>query len=162
MKTSQSFGVHFEKKDTPVTTPLLSKAIEILKKYKHNLRAAVTDTVFFAISNQKVNAYLKDVAIGKDDQRRPGRAKKEAGVRLFMPTVLSNQDIVSPVTSGQLCAESIYILLKFSVYIFTCDDSCKIEYQSRRNVAFLVPLQKPFDLDTRDQFIKLTDIILEI
>ena len=51
-----------QKTDTPVTTPLLPKAIKILKKYKHNLRAAVTGTVFPMISNQKVNAYLKEIA----------------------------------------------------------------------------------------------------
>ena len=45
-----------------MTTPLLPKAIEILKKYRHNLRAAVTGTVFPVISNQKVNAYLKEIA----------------------------------------------------------------------------------------------------
>jgi len=45
-----------------VTTPLLPKAIKILKKYKHNPRAAVTGTVFPMISNQKVNAYLKEIA----------------------------------------------------------------------------------------------------
>lgn len=51
-----------KKSDTAVTTPLLPKAIVILKKYKHNPRAAVTGTVFPVISNQKVYAYLKEVA----------------------------------------------------------------------------------------------------
>lgn len=48
--------------DIPVKTPLLPKAVEILKKYKDNQRALVTNTVFPKVSNQKVNAYLKEIA----------------------------------------------------------------------------------------------------
>ncbi len=51
-----------QKTDIPVNTPLLPKAVEILKKYKSNPRAAITSTVFPVVSNQKVNAYLKEIA----------------------------------------------------------------------------------------------------
>ena len=51
-----------QKTDNPVNMPLLPKAIEILKKYKNNLRAAVSNTVFPVVTNQKVNAYLKEIA----------------------------------------------------------------------------------------------------
>jgi site-specific recombinase XerD len=51
-----------QKTDIPVNTPLLPKAVEILKKYKDNQRALLTNTVFPVVSNQKVNAYLKEIA----------------------------------------------------------------------------------------------------
>jgi site-specific recombinase XerD len=51
-----------QKTETPVNTPLLPKAVVILKKYKGNLRASVTSTIFPVISNQKVNSYLKEIA----------------------------------------------------------------------------------------------------
>ena len=51
-----------QKTNIPVNTPLLPKAVEILKKYKDNQRASVTNTVFPVVSNQKVNAYLKEIA----------------------------------------------------------------------------------------------------
>ncbi len=51
-----------QKTDTPVNAPLLPKAVQIVKKYKDNKRAAVTNTVFPVVSNQKVNAYLKEIA----------------------------------------------------------------------------------------------------
>ncbi|MGV3686908.1 MAG: phage integrase SAM-like domain-containing protein [Daejeonella sp.] len=51
-----------QKTDIPVNTPLLPKAVAILKKYKGNPRAAITNTVFPVVSNQKVNAYLKEIA----------------------------------------------------------------------------------------------------
>lgn len=51
-----------QKTDSPVNMPILPKAIEILKKYKNNVRASVSNTVFPVISNQKVNAYLKEIA----------------------------------------------------------------------------------------------------
>ena len=51
-----------QKTDIPVNTPLLPKAEEILKKYKGNLRASVSNTIFPVISNQKVNSYLKEIA----------------------------------------------------------------------------------------------------
>ena len=51
-----------QKTDSPINMPILPKAIEILKKYKNNVRASVSNTVFPVISNQKVNAYLKEIA----------------------------------------------------------------------------------------------------
>lgn len=51
-----------QKTETPVNIPLLPNAVAILKKYKGNLRASVTNTLFPVISNQKVNAYLKEIA----------------------------------------------------------------------------------------------------
>ena len=51
-----------QKTDIPVNTPLLPKAVEILKKYKGNLRASTSNTIFPVISNQKVNSYLKEIA----------------------------------------------------------------------------------------------------
>ena len=51
-----------QKTDIPVNTPLLPKAVDILEKYKGNLRASVSHTIFPVISNQKVNSYLKEIA----------------------------------------------------------------------------------------------------
>lgn len=51
-----------QKTNTRVSTPLLPKAIEIVKKYKGNERAAESQTLFPVISNQKVNSYLKEIA----------------------------------------------------------------------------------------------------
>ncbi|TWR24998.1 site-specific integrase [Mucilaginibacter achroorhodeus] len=46
----------------PVNTPLLPKALALIKKYKSNYRAQVSGKVFPLISNQKMNAYLKEIA----------------------------------------------------------------------------------------------------
>ncbi|MEB2785363.1 site-specific integrase [Algoriphagus sp. E1-3-M2] len=43
--------------------PLLPKAMEIIDSYQGNLRANCRGRVFPLISNQKVNAYLKKIAI---------------------------------------------------------------------------------------------------
>ncbi len=51
-----------QKTNTLINTPLLPQAIRILKKYQFNQRAQLTNTVFPVISNQKVNAYLKEIA----------------------------------------------------------------------------------------------------
>lgn len=51
-----------QKTETPINTPLLPKAVEIIKKYKGNIRAEVSNTIFPVISNQKVNSYLKEIA----------------------------------------------------------------------------------------------------
>ncbi len=50
------------KTDIPVQIPLLSKASEIISKYKDNPRAKTSGTVFPVISNQKLNSYLKEIA----------------------------------------------------------------------------------------------------
>ncbi|AMR30539.1 integrase [Mucilaginibacter sp. PAMC 26640] len=51
-----------QKTDTPVSTPLLPKAMEILLKYRTNQRALISGKLFPIISNQKVNSYLKEIA----------------------------------------------------------------------------------------------------
>jgi len=51
-----------QKTETPVNTPLLPKAVEIIKKYKGNIRTEVSNTIFPVISNQKVHSYLKEIA----------------------------------------------------------------------------------------------------
>lgn len=51
-----------EKTSVPVNIPLLSRALQILKKYDNNERALYNGTVFPVISNQKVNSYLKEIS----------------------------------------------------------------------------------------------------
>lgn len=51
-----------KKTSTSVRVPLLPKALGLIDKYKNHPRAAVTGTVFPHLSNQKVNAYLKEIA----------------------------------------------------------------------------------------------------
>ena len=51
-----------QKTDTPVTTPLLPKAVEILAQYRSNVRAINAGKAFPVLSNQKVNSYLKEIA----------------------------------------------------------------------------------------------------
>lgn len=51
-----------QKTEAPVNMPLLPKAMEIIRKYKGNIRSEASGTIFPVISNQKVNAYLKEIA----------------------------------------------------------------------------------------------------
>ena len=51
-----------KKTSTQVKVPLLSPAIEILEKYKNSYRTSITNTLLPVLSNQKVNAYLKEIA----------------------------------------------------------------------------------------------------
>lgn len=51
-----------KKNDQPVRVPLLPKAMEIIEKYKDNPIALSNDKLFPVVSNQKVNAYLKEIA----------------------------------------------------------------------------------------------------
>ena len=51
-----------KKTETSVNVPLLPQAKLILEKYKTDPRAAVRNRVFPNLSNQKMNAYLKDIA----------------------------------------------------------------------------------------------------
>jgi len=51
-----------QKTDTPVSTPILPKALAIIAKYKNHERSLANDRVFPVISNQKVNSYLKEIA----------------------------------------------------------------------------------------------------
>jgi site-specific recombinase XerD len=55
---------------TPVKTPILIKAREILDRYRNDLRAESKAVLFPVFSNQKTNSYLKEIAdlcgIGKN------------------------------------------------------------------------------------------------
>lgn len=51
------------KNDQTVRIPLLPKALELINKYKSDPRSVHNGTVFPSISNQKLNAYLKEIAI---------------------------------------------------------------------------------------------------
>ena len=51
-----------KKNDNPVKIPLLPKPLALIDQYKMNVEAIVNNTIFPAISNQKMNAYLKEVA----------------------------------------------------------------------------------------------------
>lgn len=60
-------GVHWirmsrKKTNEPVRVPLLPMPMKIMKKYRTNVRAIVHAKVFPKISNQKLNAYLKEIA----------------------------------------------------------------------------------------------------
>ncbi|MBE9586288.1 site-specific integrase [Mucilaginibacter sp. JRF] len=46
----------------PVNTPILPNALRIIERYKENIRAEATGTIFPVISNQKINSYLKEIA----------------------------------------------------------------------------------------------------
>lgn len=46
----------------PVNTPILPKATGIIDRYRNNIRAEVSGTIFPVISNQKLNSYLKEIA----------------------------------------------------------------------------------------------------
>ncbi|MBC7398674.1 MAG: integrase catalytic domain-containing protein [Mucilaginibacter sp.] len=46
----------------PVNTPLLPKAVAILKKYENDYRSISNGTLFPLLSNQKMNSYLKEIA----------------------------------------------------------------------------------------------------
>lgn len=50
------------KTDTAVNVPLLPQAMALMNKYREDLRAGVRNRVFPPLSNQKVNAYLKEIA----------------------------------------------------------------------------------------------------
>jgi len=50
-----------QKSNEPTNIPLLPVAGEIISKYRHSGRSAITGTIFPRISNQKVNSYLKEI-----------------------------------------------------------------------------------------------------
>lgn len=52
-----------QKSRTSVTTPLLPEALEIMERYEDDPRAVVRGSVFPSLSNQKLNSYLKEIAI---------------------------------------------------------------------------------------------------
>ncbi len=51
-----------QKTSIPVKIPLLSRALEIIAKYKEHPNAINKNTLFPTISNQKLNSYLKEIA----------------------------------------------------------------------------------------------------
>jgi site-specific recombinase XerD len=51
-----------QKTDTDVRIPLLPQAEELIKKYHNHAKAVNYGTLFPVISNQKMNAYLKEIA----------------------------------------------------------------------------------------------------
>jgi len=51
-----------QKTEVAVKVPLLTKALEIINKYKNHPRASVNYTLFPNISNQKLNSHLKEIA----------------------------------------------------------------------------------------------------
>lgn len=51
-----------KKTDIPVKIPLLPKPLSLINKYKNNPRVQDTGKLFPVFSNQKLNAYLKEIA----------------------------------------------------------------------------------------------------
>lgn len=51
-----------QKTGTPIKIPILEPAQFLIEKYQNNIRAEVTGTLFPMLSNQKINAYLKEIA----------------------------------------------------------------------------------------------------
>jgi integrase/recombinase XerD len=51
-----------QKTGSAVKVPILDKARELIDKYKNNIRAEVSGTLFSVLSNQKLNSYLKEIA----------------------------------------------------------------------------------------------------
>ena len=51
-----------EKTNNPLRIPILPKALELIKKYDGNLKSKANGTIFPKLSNQKLNAYLKEIA----------------------------------------------------------------------------------------------------
>lgn len=51
-----------QKNGNPIKIPLLKKALELIKHYINDKRSAINNTLFPRISNQKMNAYLKEIA----------------------------------------------------------------------------------------------------
>ncbi|TFF35501.1 site-specific integrase [Mucilaginibacter psychrotolerans] len=53
---------HRQKTDTASRIPLLEESVKILEKYQGHACSVVTGTVFPILTNQKMNAYLKEIA----------------------------------------------------------------------------------------------------
>ena len=51
-----------QKTHNPVKIPLLKKALDLIEFYKEDTRSIINNTLFPRISNQKMNAYLKEIA----------------------------------------------------------------------------------------------------
>jgi len=58
----QWINSHRPKTSIPIRIPLLSKALEIVAKYKEHPNAINKERLFPTISNQKLNSYLKEIA----------------------------------------------------------------------------------------------------
>ncbi|WP_321346089.1 site-specific integrase [uncultured Draconibacterium sp.] len=56
-------STHREKTKTPLKIPILPKALEIIEKYKTDPRSINRGKIFPLISNQKVNSFLKEIAV---------------------------------------------------------------------------------------------------
>ena len=56
--------IHYKREKTikAIKIPLLPKALEILEKYKNNVKSISQGSLFPKISNQKLNSYLKEIA----------------------------------------------------------------------------------------------------
>ncbi|WP_047415353.1 site-specific integrase [Cellulophaga sp. Hel_I_12] len=56
--------IHYKREKTTkiIRIPLLPKALEIINKYKNRIKSKTDENLFPNISNQKLNAYLKEVA----------------------------------------------------------------------------------------------------
>ncbi len=52
-----------QKTNTPVKIPLLEKASCLIDKYANSIRAKANGTLFPKFSNQKINSYLKELAV---------------------------------------------------------------------------------------------------
>jgi site-specific recombinase XerD len=51
-----------QKTRNAVKIPLLTKAFNLIELYQNDNRTLITNTLFPKISNQKINAYLKEIA----------------------------------------------------------------------------------------------------
>lgn len=51
-----------QKNGNPVKIPLLNKALDLIKSYMSDKGSVINNTLFPRISNQKMNAYLKEIA----------------------------------------------------------------------------------------------------
>jgi site-specific recombinase XerD len=51
-----------KKTNQPVRVPLLPKAFDLIEKYRNHSRALAAGTLFPNLSNQKLNAYLKEIS----------------------------------------------------------------------------------------------------
>jgi site-specific recombinase XerD len=50
------------KTNNPLRIPILPKALKLIEEYKGNIKAIANRTIFPKMSNQKLNAYLKEIA----------------------------------------------------------------------------------------------------
>lgn len=52
-----------QKTATPTRLPLLPQAVTLLEKYRHHIKCVKDGLVFPVLSNQRMNAYLKEIAV---------------------------------------------------------------------------------------------------